>query len=123
MKQLLIVFFGGGVGSICRYWISKHISHHFETSFPLGTLAVNILGCFLIGIILAIIERYRWHPASTLLLATGFCGGFTTFSSFAYENILLLNQENYGAFIIYTISSLILGFLATFLGLILIKNL
>ena len=122
MRQVLIVFLGGGLGSIFRYLVSKKITNQLETYFPLGTLIVNILGCFFIGVILALVEKHGLNPAWSLLLATGFCGSFTTFSSFAYENNLLLINENYTAFVFYTFLSIILGVSATFLGMILIKN-
>ena len=122
MRQILMIFLGGGLGSISRYLISREVTRQLEITLPLGTLAVNVLGCFVIGMIIALVERYRLNPAWTLLFATGFCGGFTTFSFFAYENHLLIREGDYVAFVFYTLLSLILGFLATFLGIVLIKN-
>ncbi|MGL5794174.1 MAG: fluoride efflux transporter FluC, partial [Waterburya sp.] len=72
MQQLLMVFLGGGFGSICRYIVSKLITQQFETIFPLGTLTVNVIGSFLIGAILAVIEKYQLHSLWAYLLVTGF---------------------------------------------------
>ena len=119
----LIVFLGGGVGSCCRYTISKIINEQIETVFPWGTLTVNLLGCLVIGILISLIERFPTHPYWTLFLVTGFCGGFTTFSSFSLENNLLLRNQEYGLLLIYTTMSLLWGFAGTFLGLMLFRRL
>jgi fluoride exporter len=122
MPQILIVFIGGGLGSICRYLLSKAIDRHFEFTFPLATLVVNVLGCFLIGVIYAIAEKYRISNNWNLLFTTGFCGGFTTFSTFAYENLSLLKSEQNLTFIGYSLLSFNVGILAVFLGMIAIKK-
>jgi fluoride exporter len=111
MQQLLIIFLGGGFGSTCRYIVSSLITQQFETTFPLGTLTVNVLGSFLIGAILAIGEKHQWSSIWTYLLVTGFCGGFTTFSTFAYSAMLA-----------YTFMSLLWGFSATWLGFLVVKK-
>lgn len=116
MKQLLLVFLGGGAGSALRYLISKSLNQ--ATILPLGTLLVNVAGSLLIGFILGL--GYRQQVLSTnhiLLLATGFCGGFTTFSAFAYENQVFLKSGDFMSFGIYTISSIILGLGAVFGGI------
>ena len=92
MKQLLLVFVGGGFGSALRYFIGKHLNH-FESGFPYGTLIVNVLGSLLIGIILGLaVKSQTVSQNQMLLLASGFCGGFTTFSTFAYENQIFLKS-------------------------------
>lgn len=121
MKQLLLVFLGGGVGSALRFLISKRLNE--ATVLPLGTLAVNVLGSLIIGYILGL--AYRHDAVSTngvLLLATGFCGGFTTFSAFAYENQVFLKTGDFLSVGIYTISTLVLGFAAVFVGIYLAKG-
>jgi fluoride exporter len=124
MKQVILIFLGGGLGSVCRYLISVFfLRQSFFTNYPSGTFFANILGCLLIGLIIGWVEkiggiRHEW----TLLLTTGFCGGFTTFSTFALENNFLLKEGNYTLFFIYTISSLILGLGAVFLGLEFMKG-
>ncbi|MGL6343393.1 MAG: fluoride efflux transporter CrcB [Waterburya sp.] len=122
MQQLLMIFLGGGFGSICRYIISKLMTQQFETTFPLGTLTVNVIGSFLIGAILALIEKYQLHSLWAYLLVTGFCGGFTTFSTFAYENYLQFKTGNYSAMFSYTFMSLLWGFSATWLGFLMVKK-
>ncbi len=119
----LIVFLGGGLGSCGRYIISKTINEQIETLFPWGTLTVNLLGCLVIGILIGLIEKYAIHPYWGLFLVTGFCGGFTTFSSFSLENNLLLRNQQYTLLLVYTLMSLLWGFSGTFIGLILSKRL
>ncbi|WP_303315837.1 fluoride efflux transporter CrcB [Flavivirga abyssicola] len=121
MKQLLLVFLGGGFGSVLRYIIGKYLNSA-ETGIPYGTFAANILGSLLIGIILGLAAKNdSLTQNQTLLLATGFCGGFTTFSTFAYENHVFLKSGDFTSFAFYTIASFIVGFLAVFLGMFLVK--
>ncbi|SFG19399.1 fluoride efflux transporter CrcB [Salegentibacter agarivorans] len=121
LKQLLLIFLGGGLGSALRYLISKSLN--FETAFiPFGTFTVNILGSLLLGLILGIAAKSDFFSSNIVLfLALGFCGGFTTFSSFAFENQALLRSGDYLNFFFYTFGSIILGILAVFLGLFLSK--
>ncbi len=121
MKQLLLVFIGGGTGSILRYLIGKFLNNS-QTGIPYGTFTANILGSLLIGIILGLAAKNEnLSQDHTLLLATGFCGGFTTFSTFAYENHIFLKSGDFTSFAFYTIASFIFGFLAVFAGIYLIK--
>ncbi|MFV9550468.1 fluoride efflux transporter CrcB [Algibacter sp. PT7-4] len=121
MKNLILVFLGGGLGSILRYIIGKYLNNA-QTGIPYGTFVANILGSLLIGIILGLAAKNNTLTQShTLLLATGFCGGFTTFSTFAYENHIFLKSGDFTSFAIYTIASFIIGFLAVFTGLFLVK--
>lgn len=121
MKQLLLVFIGGGLGSVLRFIIGKWLNNS-ENGIPYGTFAANIIGSLLIGIILGLAAKNETLSQSqTLLLATGFCGGFTTFSTFAYENHMFLKSGDFTSFAIYTIASFALGFLAVFLGMYVVK--
>lgn len=117
MKQLLLVFFGGGFGSLLRYIISRSFNGYFQYFF-LGTFIVNIIGCFLIGIILGFSAKSNFLTQNQiLLLSTGFCGGFTTFSTFAFEKHSLLNSGELWYFTLYTLASIIVGIAAVALGL------
>lgn len=121
IKSMLFVFLGGGFGSVLRFVISKYLNNP-TAGIPYGTFAVNIIGSLLVGIILGVSAKGNILTQNqTLLLATGFCGGFTTFSSFAYENHLLLKSGDFTTFATYTILSFILGFMAVFAGMYLVK--
>lgn len=121
MKQLVLVFIGGGFGSSLRYVIGKYLNNS-ETGIPYGTFLANILGSLLIGVILGFAAKNDALTEShTLLLATGFCGGFTTFSTFAYENHVFLKSGDFASFAFYTIASFVVGFLAVFAGIFIVK--
>lgn len=117
MKQLILVFIGGGVGSIGRYLLGK-IWNDPSSGIPYGTFAANIVGSLIIGLILGwALKNNALSSNTTLLLATGFCGGFTTFSTFAYENHALLKSGDFMSFAIYAIASFALGIFAVFGGM------
>ncbi len=116
MKQLLLVFLGGGIGSCLRYLIGKYTSQNFNT-YILGTFTANLLGCLIIGFVLGITLRGNYLSQNqALLLTAGFCGGFTTFSTFAAENHNLLKSGDLVQFSVYTIASVVLGIAAVALG-------
>lgn len=118
MKQVLLVFFGGGAGSALRFLFVKCVGNW--NSFPLGTFSVNVLGSLLVGFLLGLgIRQQVFSESTTLLLVTGFCGGFTTFSAFSYENQFLLKTGDFVTFGTYVFGSILLGILAVFLGLFL----
>ncbi len=119
--KYLIVFIGGGLGSALRYFIGRYLNNTILT-IPYGTLLVNILGSFLIGIMLGLtLKNNVVTENQTLLLVTGFCGGFTTFSAFAFENSTFIKNGDYINFITYSLGTLMIGILAVFLGLFLVK--
>ena len=121
MKALLMVFLGGGLGSVSRYLISRTLNIS-GFPFPLGTFTVNIVGSLILGFILGFALKTGQLSNNTILfLATGFCGGFTTFSTFAFENQNLLKSGDYFNFAIYTFGSIIVGITAVFVGLYLSK--
>ena len=121
MKHAILVFIGGGFGSVLRFVIGKYLNST-ETGIPYGTFLANIVGSLLIGMILGLAAKNSTLSQSqTVLLATGFCGGFTTFSTFAYENHVFLKSGDFTSFALYTIASFVIGFLAVFLGLYLVK--
>ena len=120
--QLLTVFLGGGLGSLGRYSLALLITRKVESIFPWGTFTVNLLGCLLIGILAELLNKYSPNPFFTLLLITGFCGGFTTFSSFSLENNLLVKDSEYLISVVYTLMSILWGFSLTFIGIYLVKR-
>jgi CrcB protein len=117
MKHLLLIFLGGGLGSALRYLLGKWLDGIY-LQFPAGTFVVNIVGSLLIGIILGIaLKNSAVSQNLVLFVATGFCGGFTTFSAFAYENYALLKNGDFLSFSIYTFGSLLLGISAVIIGI------
>lgn len=122
MKLLFFIFLGGGIGSVFRYLLTLWTNRQLTTAFPTGTFAVNITGCFLIGLLYGIAIRYSWLNAEwRLFLITGICGGYTTFSSFSYEAVGLIRVGNYGYFLLYVTGSVVLGLLATMSGTALMR--
>ena len=123
MKQILWIGFGGFLGTIARYLVSKlNIYWHF-LSIPMGTLTVNVIGSLLIGILVGIAQKGDFFsPTMRLFLMVGVCGGFTTFSSFSNENFMLFQNGQFTTALIYTGMSIILGFTAVYIGFV-ISNL
>jgi CrcB protein len=121
IKNLLLVGLGGSIGSMVRYGSSLLIR---SRQFPFATLSVNIIGCFIIGLVFAMsIKEEGISDNWKLFLASGICGGFTTFSAFSLENLGLLQSGRIGIALTYIILSIVLGITATFLGyLLIIKN-
>ncbi len=121
-RVLLLVGTGGFIGGVFRYLATSYFTKVFPSSFPYGTFVVNIIGCLVIGIIYGLSERFNWlTPEWRLFLATGVCGGFTTFSAFAYENIKLLQNGEFFTFAIYSISSFTFGLFSVYFGLFIIR--
>lgn len=117
MKELIYIFLGGGTGSVLRYWVQGLLHERIiPYSFPWTTFTVNILGSFLIGLFYALAARLNLSAEARLLLTTGFCGGFTTFSTFSNDGLALLKSGFYGTFTAYTLISITLGLLATLAG-------
>ncbi len=122
IKTLLLVGSGGFLGSISRYLASRFLQINFSSTFPVGTFVVNITGCLIIGLIYGYSERSSLlTPGWKMFLAVGFCGGFTTFSTFANENLALLRDGDFFHFSIYTILSVVLGIASTFGGVLITK--
>ena len=120
IKGFLLVGLGGAIGAICRHFIAVMWK---SNGFPFSTLMINIIGSLIIGIILALSEKNNLiSDELKLFLATGICGGFTTFSTFSLENMLLIKGGNYALAAVYIFTSIVVCILATFVGFKLINN-
>jgi|SRR5688500_15712281 len=116
MKILLLIGFGSFIGGVLRYIISVIIQTRFLGSFPYGTLTVNIIGCFFIGLLLGLSEKMVISNEARFFITTGLLGGFTTFSAFSAETIALMRIGQTGHALTYVVASVSLGLLATFIG-------
>jgi CrcB protein len=121
MRILLLIGTGSFIGGVLRYSLSQFIQTKFLSAFPFGTLGVNILGCFAIGLVFGLSERTNISPEMRLFLATGICGGFTTFSAFSNETFSLMRDGQLLYASAYITSSVLFGLLATFFGYALLK--
>jgi CrcB protein len=117
VKQILLVGIGGSAGSMFRYILSYLITKHLRYPFPLGTFAVNMLGCLLAGFLFGFFSKqFPSNNELKLIFIAGFCGGFTTFSAFALENVRLLQAGNTLMALAYIVCSILLGLFAVWLG-------
>lgn len=115
--ELLSIAAGGALGAVSRFCLGNFISRIIGRALPYGTFVINIVGCFFMGLIMTmIIERGMLSAAWRLLLCVGFLGGFTTFSSFGYETLMLLQEEKIFAALAYVGGSIILGLMSAALG-------
>ena len=114
MSNLLYVFLGGGLGSICRYAIGQYVTT--DSSFPIGTFVANILACIILGVLLGFQMKENFQENYSLLFITGFCGGFSTFSTFSGEPLKLFQTNQAGVALLYIGVSIIFGLLAVYLG-------
>ena len=116
IKEIILVGIGSGIGGVCRYLISLFMSHA-QSGFPWGTFTANIIGCLLIGLLWGVTSRFQsLSPSFSLFLMVGFCGGFTTFSTFSKESLALLQANNYILFLLYATGSIFLGLAAVAVG-------
>lgn len=122
MLKILAVAVGGSIGATTRYLVSTWAAERFGVGFPYGTLLVNVVGCFIIGAFMtATTERFIVSPYWRLIVTVGFVGGLTTFSSFSYETFKLLEDGSITLVMYNILGNFILGFLATWLGINLIR--
>lgn len=122
LKDLIIIGSGGFVGAAGRYLVSKLTMSFWHGAFPLGTFVVNIVGCFIIGLLFGLLAHTNiLNHNHNLLLVTGFCGGFTTFSTFANEMWVLGHKDDWWTFAIYLTLSVVVGILCVWAGRALIR--
>ena len=114
LRPLLLVALGGALGSALRYLTALLLARHYTGSIPLATLVVNLVGCFLIGLLIGLCSETTYLR---LLFITGFCGGFTTFSTFTAESYTMFREGAYGLALLYIAGSVLIGLLALGIGL------
>lgn len=116
-SKLLFILLGSGLGGVCRYLLGKAVHPSLFPAFPWGTFVVNILGCLIIGILYGLIDRgFNLSENMRLFLTVGFCGGFTTFSTFMHENYLLFTSPQILTVIVYAGLSIMVGLLFVYIG-------
>jgi len=124
MREAILVGLGGVAGCLARYWLGGWVQRLAGLDFPLGTLSVNFLGCFVIGAVLTLsLERGAIGGQARLLLTSGFCGGFTTMSSFSYETLALMADGRPGMALGYVGATIAGSLLAVLLGQLAVRAL
>ena len=117
MKIFLIVFAGGGLGSALRYFTGRWISNYYLQTFPLATLVANVSACFILGLVIGFADHKQLLSSSSRLFwAVGFCGGFSTFSTFSHETLTLFQAGQQGYSVVYVMVSVVLCLVATVVG-------
>lgn len=117
MSDVLVVGLGGFVGSVTRFMLGTWIAARVGTTFPYGTFAINVTGCFILGVIMGALERNAISPAVRLPAAVGFCGGYTTFSTYGYETVRLLETGGSIGAVINVVGSNVMGLAGCLVGL------
>jgi fluoride exporter len=122
LKTIIYIAIGGAIGSVLRYLMSVMVNKYWSNNFPLATFLTNILGCFLIGLIIGFLEKNHLTDSNLKwILVTGFCGGFTTFSAFGHENVTLFQNQNSIIAFVYIGTSVFIGIMAVWFGLFMNK--
>ena len=123
LRSLALVFVGGGLGAVARFAVATVMLQRFGAAFPWGTLAINVLGSFAIGIVIALAGVRLISPDFRVFLAIGVLGGFTTFSTFSYDTLSLINEGAMLQASAYIVASVLGGILAAFLGVAVVRAL
>ncbi|WP_031578474.1 fluoride efflux transporter CrcB [Ruminobacter sp. RM87] len=118
IQPILLVAAGGAIGAVCRYLTTGAITSFFGKEFPYGTITVNIIGSFLIGLLTSVLSQNYLEPQLKLLLITGLLGGFTTFSTFSLDTVNLIHASDYIKLFLYIAGSIVLGVGAAVTGLL-----
>jgi len=116
MQQIILIFIGGGLGSLCRYGLARWITNH-ASGFPLATFVANVLSCLILGIVLALSLKNSVSDTTRLMMITGFCGGFSTFSTFSNETLQLLQSGAYTTAFANVFISLLICITSIYLGM------
>ncbi len=116
MQTYLFVFLGGGLGSICRFGLG-HLTAGYRWQFPWATFAANVLACLLLGALVSLNMKGRLSGQLPVLLMAGFCGGFSTFSTFSNETVQMLLAEQWAKAVVYVLTSVLLCLVAVYIGL------
>ncbi len=120
MRELVLVFIGGGLGSVVRFSLGKWVNAFHNHHFPFGTLAVNIVACFVLGLVIGVADHKQIiSPAARIFWTVGFCGGFSTFSTFSNETLYLLQNGFTASLLLYILISLLACVAAVYSGLLL----
>lgn len=121
-RTILIVGTGGFIGSVMRYLLQVFIENKLLSTFPLATLIANITGSFIIGVVFALAEKSMMNSDWRIFMSVGICGGFTTFSAFAFNNFNMIKEHTWNQLFLNIGGTMILGILAVYLGIILVRE-